>query len=114
MPKTVDDIDTLQAYLHRVIERADHHARWLDEIIFPLVGLVVLHKDADQVIEVHQKDGTMGNVLWVWIKGNRYAIAYNHNTHLIEVRDRTWSGDVRAEFDNNSTIADIKQAFSAL
>ena len=49
MATKVNDVDTLQQYLTSVIERTDHHARQVDEIVFALAGAIIWRKDSSPI-----------------------------------------------------------------
>lgn len=114
MSRTVRTIDDLQEYLRGVARRAEHHAQSVDEVILALAGAVVLFKDAGTELEVRTHAGQTANVLWVTVGGTVYALAYNHNTHRVEVREGTTRGRVLHDFDDATAVADIIECFQGL
>ncbi len=114
MPITVSDIDTLQEYIQGVVKKAKHHASGVEEVVFTIAGLIVWRKDSDRELEVHQRDGKMTNVLWVWIGGNRYALSYDHDRVAVVVRDHSTHGEELAAFDNDTPVATIRKFFARL
>ena len=54
------------------------------------------------------------NILWLIVNGHRYAIAYNHHTEEIEIRDRNQNGTVIDTFNNQTSAATVKQIFARL
>ena len=52
MPTHIDDISLLQEYIRGVVERAEHHARNVNRIIYPLVGVIIRFKNQDRALEV--------------------------------------------------------------
>jgi hypothetical protein len=114
MPITVSDIDTLQEYIQGVVGKAEHHARGVDEIVFAVAGMIVWRKDADRELQVHERDGKMTNVLWVWISGERYAFSYDRDHKAIAIRRGSTHGDKLAIFDNDTPVSEIKQFFAGL
>src|SRR5215216_5608681 len=114
MPVTVAEIETLRRYVGGVMQRAEHHANLVDEVVLALVGAVVWKKDADTPLEVRAQQGQMGNVLWMTISGTKYAFSYNHDAKTIEMRQGALTGAVVASFSNATTIAQVKQQFEGL
>ena len=114
MPIAVDDVDTLQRYINGVLARADHHARYINEIGLAIVGAIVARKDADCPIEVREHNGDMKNVLFVVIGGRRFALTHNRDDRCIDVREGNSRGATLAQFDNESTITEVWQFFSSL
>lgn len=114
MPARVADVDTLQRYISGVMDRAEHHARNVDEICLAVAGALVWRKDPTSDLQVMAQAGDLKNVLWVYIGGNRYAVSYNHSAGTIEIREGSVQGRALASFTNASTAADVKQFFSSL
>jgi len=56
MAKKLTEIETLNAYLNGVMERADHHAHKVREVALALVGAIIWKKDNDESISVMTKD----------------------------------------------------------
>ena len=94
------------------MERADEHGQNVNEVVLSLAGAVVWR--ATQDVEVRTYNDRTANILWLTINDDRYAIAYNHSTFNIELRERTQNGNVLAVFNNNTTTARVKQVFAAL
>lgn len=113
MPITATDVQTLQAYADGVMGRADHHAGQVKAIALALLGGIIWRAEAGS-ISIKQYDGELANVLWLTVGGKRYALAYNHKTGKIEIRDRTQSGTALHAFDNQSPVTDVEAAFKAL
>ncbi len=95
------------------MERADHHAGQVKAIALALLGGIIWRADSGS-IKIKQYDGDLANVLWFIVGGKRYAVAYNHQTLQIEIRDRTQSGTAIHKFDNQTSIVDVEAIFSAL
>lgn len=112
MPETVSTVDKLQQYIQGVMERAAHHANNVDEICLAIAGAIVWRKDGD--FKVITREGDMGNVLWMHVGGNRYALSYNHDIRSIEIREGGIQGSVLASFTNGSSIRDVKDFFGGL
>ena len=94
------------------MSRADHHGQNVNEIVLTLAGAVIWR--ATQDIEVRTYNEETANILWLTIDGHRYAVAYNHLTGNIEIRDRNQNGTVLAEFNNLTSAADVKTIFASL
>lgn len=113
MPKVVSDVEILRTYLSGVIDRAEHHAGNVDQVALGLVGAILWQKD-DEPIEVFERQGEMKNVLWVRIRGKRYAFTYNHLTESIEMRCGSTQGHLVESFTNATTLNHIKTVFETL
>lgn len=105
--RSIVSINQLSEYLRGVKERADHHAKNVNSVILALLGAVILFKDADD-IEI------LTNVIWVRIKGTRYAFRYNYDEETVEIRRDSLQGPVAASFDNTSTPRHIYRIFNDL
>jgi hypothetical protein len=114
MPVQLDDITQLQQYLAGVVSRADHHADNVRYVVLPLIGAIVLTKDPDQEIKVLAKEGETKNVLWVSIRGSRYAFSYDHKAGTIVMRRGSTQGEVLANFSNATATPDILAVFDSL
>lgn len=112
MPLTITTLQTLNEYINGVILRADHHGKDVNEIVLALAGAVVWKATKD--VEVRKYDDQMANILWLTIDDRRYALAFNHQTGDIELRDRTINGFVKAKFNNATPISKVKETFSKL
>ena len=77
-----------------------------------LAGAVIWR--ATQDIEVRTYNEETANILWLTINGHRYALAYNHQTGNIEIRDRNQNGTILASFNNSSSATSVKTIFSGL
>ena len=113
MALSVNDVDTLQGYIKGVLARADHHAGKVNEIALALVGAIVWKKD-NLSIKVMEREGSTKNVLWVNINKNKYAFSYNHETQKIEMRKDTIRGTILNQFDNSTSLSNLKQIFEIL
>jgi hypothetical protein len=113
MPISATDVATLHTYAEGVMNRADHHAGEVKAIALALLGGIVWRADSGS-IEIKQYDGGLANVLWLTVNGRRYALAYNHKSEKIEIRDRTQSGGALHSFDNLTSVADVETIFRGL
>ena len=112
MPIPLPDVDLLQKYLVKVMERADHHARGVDQIALALVGAVVWKKTGTLEV-MPTKDGT-GNVLWFHVGKARYALSYNHDEGSIDLREKTTQGERLAALDNDTSLDELRKLFNGL
>jgi Integron cassette protein VCH_CASS1 chain len=113
MAISANDVPTLTAYAEGVMNRADHHAGEVKAIALALLGGIIWRADPGS-IEIKQYDGELANVLWLTVNGRRYALAYNHKTEKIEIRDRTQSGPALHSFDNKTPVSDVEVIFRGL
>lgn len=112
MALTITTLNLLNEYINGVMNRADHHGQNVNEIVLTLAGAVIWR--ATQDVEVRTYSDQTANILWLTVDGHRYAIAYNHETLNIEIRDRKQNGTVLATFDNSTSTADVKRIFEGL
>ena len=113
MPKKISDIETLKKYISGVMDRSHHHAAQVEGIVLALAGAVIWKKDS-KPLEVISRNEEMKNVLWVYINGKRYAFSYNHNSLRIDMRRNSIKAGTIASFDNNTTLAELKDFFEKL
>lgn len=109
MALTITTLTLLNQYINGVMERADHHGQNVNEIVLTLAGAVIWK--ATQDVEVRTYNDETANILWLTVDGHRYAIAYNHQTFNIEIRDRNQNGTVLATFNNSNTALEVKNVF---
>lgn len=112
MAISIDSLQKLQTYLNGVLDRADHHAGNVEGVSLALLGAVVWK--SDQEIEVREYNGSPANMIWFWVKNKRYAMAYNHNTEQIELKERTHRGQVLHSFDNSTPYDEVIRIFNNL
>lgn len=113
MAVTAHNVQTLHEYALGVMGRADHHAGQVKAIALAILGGIIWRADPGS-IEIKQYDGDLANVLWFVTGGKRYAVAYNHTTSQIEIRDRTQSGTAIHSFNNQTPVSDVETIFSGL
>ncbi len=104
--------DKMQKYLGGVLGRADHHAEAVQDIIFALVGAVIWRKVG--TLEVRTYEGEPANVIWFHTEKAKYALAFNHKTREIELRERTQSGNVLHTFNNETPLSEVRTVFAEL
>ena len=113
MPKQIIDVDVLRDYLRGVMDRADHHAKNVNEVALAIAGGVIWRKD-DDPLEIMVQEGEMKNVLWFRVEGRRYALSFNHESKEIELRQGTTQGSVMASFSNAMSNDEVRRIFSSL
>ena len=114
MTITVTEVEELRQYIDGVMNRADHHASNVRDIVLALVGAITWRKDDEEPIQVMGHNGKMNNVLWVRIGGRRYAFSYNHLSGEIEMRQGSTQGPTLHTFSNATPLATIRTIFAAL
>jgi hypothetical protein len=114
MALTAKSVKDVQGYFQGVVARAEHHAINVTEVIYPLLGLIILHLDSGSDIKVREYNGTPANMLWVQIKGKRYAFRYDHTNDNIEIRDGGLNGAVLHTVDNSNNIPSLVTIFEKL
>jgi hypothetical protein len=112
------DLDTLPRYLRRIEAAADHHALAVNEVIYPLAGLIVRYKDPERPLEAYERQGEMLNVLWAYFNGVRHAFVYNHEegAQAIFVMQPSWSRKNSLEnlvgvFTNDFPVSELRAFF---
>lgn len=112
MAVKVDTVDILKKYFSGVVKRANHHAPKVGDIIYTLLGIIILKKDDNTSIEVRgSDDDSTGNILWVFINGVRYAFRYEHSDGTIEIRRDSFNGPLVIKIDNTTSTASILSTF---
>lgn len=111
MPVQIVGVDMLKEYILGVMARAEHHAQNVDEVCLAVAGAIVWRGER---IEVLQRQGVTGNVLWMYVEDKKYAFSFNHETGLIEVRQGNLQGPVIITFSNDTLHSDVKQFFNGL
>ncbi len=94
------------------MNRADHHADGVNEIVLALIGGVIWRADGD--FEVKQYGGAPANILWMFVNDTRYCFKFNHETGMIECLQGGHNGDLIRVFDNSTPIAEVKRFFAEL
>ena len=112
MAVKVDSVDILKKYFSGVVRRTNHHAPNVSNIIYTLLGIIILKKDDGTEIEVRgSDDDSTGNILWVIANGQRYAFRYEHSDGTVEIRQGSYNGQLILKIDNGTTPAQIIAAF---
>lgn len=112
MAITIDKIEALNEYFNGVMNRADHHADSVNEVVLALIGGVVWRAEGD--FEVKEYAGAPANILWMTVSDKRYCFKFNHQTGKIECLAGGHNGDVITTFDNDTNISEVKNFFAKL
>ena len=96
------------------MERADHHAGNVKEIVLALTGAILWRKDDEEPIRIMAREGTTKNVLWVSISHQRYAIVHSHKTGEIDMRRDGIQDSAEFSFSNATPLATLKRLFQDL
>lgn len=112
MAITIDKVNSLKEYFNGVMNRADHHADNVNEIVLALIGGVIWR--AEDNFEVRQYDNAPANILWMHVGEKRFCFMFNHHTGKIECREGGHNGSVVEEFENSTPISKVKSFFAAL
>jgi hypothetical protein len=118
MAVQVEDLGSLQKYIDGVMTRANHHAGFVREVVFPLITAIIWTKDTP--IEVRGNENDMKNVLRTSIKRQRYVFTYNHgdkvniHTTKIDMRLNNLNGKIVKSFTNETTTKEIQEFFGKL
>lgn len=112
MAITIEDIELLKKYFNGVMNRADHHADDVNEIVLALIGGVVWR--ADGHFQVKEYAGAPANILWMDVNEQRYCFKFNHETGDIECLEGSHNGPVIKSFNNYTSISEVKNFFAGL
>lgn len=95
MAYRLKDKKEIDEYVLKIYQAAEHHARPVLGIIYPLSNTILNIFDISRDdIKVFQQKGEIRISCWVTINKKRCFFAYNHDTEKIELRNNTWRGEV--------------------
>lgn len=112
MSITINKIEELKNYFDGVMNRANHHADNVNEIVLALIGGVIWRAEGN--FEVKQYGDAPANILWMYVNDNRYCFKFNHMTAMIDCCEGGHNGNVIASFDNQTPIAAVKAFFEKI
>ena len=112
MALTITAIQGLQAYFRKVMDRANHHANNVNEVVLTLVGGVVWRSTDD--FQVRTYDGDTANILWMYVNDKRYCFKFDHNSGCILVCEDSHNGKEIMRFNNQTTTKSVKDFFASL
>lgn len=112
MALTIESVSLMKRYFTGVMERANHHANQVDEVILALMGCIIWRAAE---VEVRTYRDRTANMLWMTTdKGDTYSFIYNHNTGNIECHEGNMNGTLLKEFNNVNSLSDLKSFFTSL
>lgn len=114
MSVRVNDVEVLKEYFSGVVARSEHHAPNVNEVIYTLLGLIILNMDENSDIQVRGSEGATGNMLWFSVNQTRYAFRYEHADDTIEIRKNSYRGPLIAKVNNSTPTANLKSIFASL
>jgi hypothetical protein len=114
MAKQINTVTDLQDYFKGVVKRAGHHAKSVDEVIYPTLCFIIAYFDPNSNIKVMVNKGNTANVLWAYINGTKYTFVYEHTKSVIEIRKDNIKGQVLHSIDNTLTVKDLLKIFNSL
>ncbi len=112
MATTIQNIEILREYLTGVLDRANHHAQNVNEIVLAIAGGIVWRTTNN--IRVMSRNGEMKNVLWLRVEERTLCFVYNHDNGNIEVRENSIQGNVIQSFNNSTPLNTVKSFFETL
>ena len=102
-------------FIVKVIQDANHHAGNVEYIIQPLANAILNRMNfPTDTLEVWDRNGNIGRTCWVTINGNRYALSYDYNKQVINLRHRSIQGNIIFSFDNNTSPQVIRRIVGGL
>lgn len=107
MSAFIKDISQLHDYLKGVMERAEHHAPEVSEIVLALAGGVIASLNGG-TIQVYTYKGSPANIVWVTVNNKRYCFKYNHEDKEIVVCHNSCKEQPFRTFTNSSPISEVK------
>ena len=109
MALKIKDIRLMKRYLEGIMDRANHHAQQVNEIVLALAGGVIW-RGAE--IDVRTYNGETANMLWMKTDlGKEYCFIFNHNNGMIEAHEETMNGRLLRQFSNTNKTYDVKAFF---
>lgn len=112
MSTKIEKIDLLRTYLNGVFARTLCHAPNVNEVIFPLIGLVLLKSEGD--IQVRDQEGDLKNVIWFNINGMKYSLKYDHALNVISLHIGSSTGQKIHDFQNSDSNRLLIEIFKKL
>jgi hypothetical protein len=104
----VTDKPTIDRHVDKVLVRAFHHAAEITAVVIALRGFV---ETCGEDIKVRP-----GGVTWFKSRstGQRYAVSYPHEDRKVDLREGSQQGRTLYQFDNDTTVNELAQAFGNL
>ena len=112
MALKIQAIVALQEYFNGVMNRADHHAKNVNEIVLALVGGVIWKSTKE--FEVRTYNEETANILWMFINEKKFCFKYDHKNDSILVCEDSHNGNIIYSFTNDTPLRDVKKFFESL
>lgn len=105
----------IEEYVRALVEYASHNAPHVASIITPLAAAVRcrLAPGRDR-LEVYTRNGNLARSCWVTLCGYRYALSYNYDKRMIDLREGGLQGAVLFQFDNDTSSTEIRRRIDSL
>jgi hypothetical protein len=113
MSLVASNLEYLQFYLKNVMDASANHGETVGGVALAVIGAVLWRKDP-LPIKVRSYQGNPAKTFWVQMGGDKYAVTYNHRKRCIELRQRTQTGRVLANFNNRTTMTEVYRFFKKL
>ncbi|MDA7746193.1 hypothetical protein N8878_02535 [Psychromonas sp.] len=114
MAISISEVAVLKDLFLKVVERANNHAQSVNQIIYPLLGFILLTIDEESDIQMKASEGDQGNLLWLTTNGHRYAFRYEDTEKSIVIRKGNFMGAMIAAVNNSTTTNELQLIFSKL
>ncbi len=108
----INSMEILDTYFKGVMNRAEHHSQEIKAVCLALLGAVIWKSTGE--LEARQYSGSSANIIWFWLGDRRFVFCYEHNGKKIQLRERTYEGEVIKEFNDKSTCKEIYSFFESL
>ena len=112
MALSIKTITDLHDYFSGVMNRANHHANSVNEVILTILGGVIWKSTEN--FQVRTIRNETANVLWMILNHKRYCFKYNHERDEIQVCKNSHRGEVIMTFTNNTNTKEVKNFFVQL
>ncbi|GMO11160.1 MAG: hypothetical protein Ta2D_13390 [Rickettsiales bacterium] len=106
--KNIKEIEELKEYFNGVVARANHHAFNVANIIYSLLGFIILKGEN---IKIREYNGHAANLLSCLINEKEYTFRYEHSGDFIEIKN---GSNIVFKIDNATTIDSLQTMFGKL
>ena len=106
----MSDARKIRDFLAMAIRHASRYGRSIEAPAQALFGAVFWFKDEEEVVTLKE----MKNAVWVKVRGKSYAICYDAEEQVLEVREKTTQGHRLHAFKERTTASEIWRAFKGL
>lgn len=109
--RNIEKIEDYNNYYRGVVERVNHHASEVDEVIKTLKMIVISKSDN---IKVYEYLGEVKNTIWFSIENRKYVLTYSHKQKCILLLNMNLRGFIIARFSNNVSKDSVIEIFNNL